>query len=753
MKDFSALVTVVVQMKKNHFPDIDTLNPEQFEVFVGDLLQKCGWKNIVRTQPGRDYQWGDGGVDYICERNGKRFAVEAKHVESAEKKIAVSALNQVVTGAELIGIKRRLLITNGFFTKEVESRSISLGVELVDRNALKSMWESEFAEMGRKIRPRTYQAAVSEEILDGVRSGKSRFLIQMATGLGKTYTCAFVIREAIQIKPRKVLFVAHQVEILTQSISAFKNVLGIGSVSYSMSYEGRPIEDTDVVFATFATLYTRRKELEQCGFDVVVIDEAHHTPAKTYSAVLDCLNPEILIGMTATPHRLDGKDVFEIFGGSDGHVGKYDLAWALRHGHLAYPKYKVLIDDLTDKDIHDLDVTLGKSDINQRIFLHRRDDKIIEILMENLNEVSQIESHFSPKGIVYCRSIAHIESLLPHFDPGAATFVHSRQQWSQRRESIRQFREGEFKFILTCDLFNEGIDIPETNVLVFLRPTTSQSIFLQQLGRGLRKTATKSHVYVYDFVGSVEGLKCLNALRSKVSKTRVESESLAENEDGFESHVIHDYQLEVDFTDKAAKVMDLVESLEVNLKAQDDLIDTLRNTLASSEHPVLPDEYFEKVAISPDQVSVYFSSFFEYLCCVCSDDQVTQVVATELDRVIEEFKAAYNSEPQERQLIDITSFSGLPLVTEAELSVILSQSSEVNSSLADAPGSPSESNVQEEDGVMEITLEQKARNLASELGLGVLSVEDIHALNPEQKSRIQSSFGSTLLFLSLLKSD
>jgi len=217
----------------------------------------------------------------------------------------------------------------------------------------------------------------------------------------------------------------------------------------------------------------------------------------------------------------DNKDVLAFFGGSAGHVGKYDLAWALRHNKLAFPKYLVLLDDLDQSRINQLDKGMSISDLDQRLFLHKKDEEVVRIIEKTVQD----KKIPNLKGIVFCRSITHINYLIQFFPAGSATFVHSKMTDQQRWQNIRDFREGNYRYILVRDLFNEGIDIPETNLLVFMRYTGSHTVWLQQLGRGLRKTPNKDYVHVLDFVGSLERLNEVHQRTKRVNSVPIDKDN------------------------------------------------------------------------------------------------------------------------------------------------------------------------------------------------------------------------------------
>jgi len=727
------------------FSEIDHLSPLEFEHYVAELFTSLDWRDMHLTKPGQDRTWGDGGVDLVATRNGRRFAFEVKHRSDGKSRIGVDALNQLVAGAELLGIRMRVLVTNAYFTKEVHSRAVQLGVDLVDRDELKSLVESGLAELGRRIQPRTYQKAVVDEVRGKITEGNSEFLLEMATGLGKTYTCAFLVRDYINRNgAKKMLFVAHQKELITQAVRSFRNVFGLDGPSLSACLDGELVKQTDFVFATFQTLHSQRDSLEDYGFDILVVDEAHHIAARTFAEVKASLSPELTIGMTATPYRLDGADVLGAFGGASGHVGRYGLAWALKHGHLARPRYHVLADDLDEQKLHSLDFSASIADLNKRLFLHRRDDQIVQMLEENVQSAQRVNTDFSPQAIVYCRSVRHIDSLLSHFRPGTATAVHSGMNRGQREACIRAFREGEYSYILTCDLFNEGVDIPETNTLVFLRPTSSPTIFLQQLGRGLRKTKKKRECHVFDFVASLENLSLLNRLQDEIETTPIEIANLAQAEDGFEENEEHhDYSLNVNFSRQAARIDEIVRDLSLKLASARDLSLDYETRSTSAGAPLSAPEYFASSQYRPEQVAALFGSFLDLIRqSTLTADDIEDFLAG-VKTIALDWKARYGVSPDRGALVRSTEYEGLPLITLDDEEEILTSMREERV-ISNVANRPSETAQPPE------PTKVRAEHLAYELGLSSNPI-DLTQLSEEEKQRIKSEFGGIRLFTALLR--
>ena len=659
------------------FKKIDSLSPSDFEIFVRDVFVAAGWSDATITKVGQEFQHGDGGVDIFAYKAKRKFAIEVKQ-RTVGITVDIKALNQLVTGAKLANVTNMILVTNSYFTSEVKVRALRLGVELIDRDSLQNLWIEKHSEIGREIKPRTYQETVIDDSLTRFNAGKNRLLIEMATGLGKTYTVAHLVKRILQQgKFKRVLFLAHQVEILLQSVTAFKNVLGIGTYSFSACFGGANPEDTDFVFGSFDTLFSKIASLEKETFDIVIVDEAHHTPANTYSKVVDHFHPQLLVGLTATPFREDKKDILAFFGGSEGHVGKYDLAWALRHNKLAFPKYLVLLNDLDQSRIDQLDKGMSISDLDQRLFLHKKDEEVVRIIEKTVQD-KQIPNL---KGIVFCRSITHINYLIQFFPAGSATFVHSKMTDQQRWQNIRDFREGSYRYILVRDLFNEGVDIPETNLLVFMRYTGSHTVWLQQLGRGLRKTPNKDYVQVLDFVSSLERLNEVYQLTKRVNSISVEEENwepaLRDTKE-----TVHNSSLEVNYSQSAAQVLQLIEELQYRLKSRMQATELLRRYYEYNNNiPALNEVESVLADITADQIATHFDSYFGYLEAALTKQYDQSFFRTLCLDYALQFYQQNDICPTFKAISLANQFNGLLACSESEVKFLLGNENELESYL------------------------------------------------------------------------
>jgi superfamily II DNA or RNA helicase len=330
----------------------------------------------------------------------------------------------------------------------------------------------------------------------------------MASGLGKTVTAALDVKTWLSRHGGRVLYLCHQKDILEQAKATFEAVLGPRyKYGYFHGHE-RSHRGATVVFASFQTMHTSRKLFGRNAFTYIVVDESHHGQAETYLPTLEYFKPKFLLGITATPDRRDLRDIRKIYGSE---VFSLPLETALARGLLARVDYRLLTDDLQNLDV--LNTPIGRLSVrylNKKLFVPRRDEEIGRIIRRHMRRID------SPRVMVFCASIKHCEALAKHMPESVA--LHSHLTHSEQSARLRMFRDGLVNVVLTVDKFNEGVDIPEANLIVFLRSTSSRTIFFQQLGRGLRKVRGKEKVVILDFVANCERLQIINDLWEKLGK-------------------------------------------------------------------------------------------------------------------------------------------------------------------------------------------------------------------------------------------
>lgn len=339
-----------------------------------------------------------------------------------------------------------------------------------------------------EIQPREVQTLALVE-LDRLRQdGETRALVVAATGLGKTFLAAFDAREAT-----RVLFIAHREELLRQAESAFSKVYPTRTRGWLG--DGRDELDREIVFASIQTL-SRAEHLsrpELARFDYVVVDEFHHAAADSYLRVLEQLKPRFLLGLTATPFRGDQRDLLSL---CDGNLAyQVGLLEAIAFGWLVPFRYHGIADVVTYTD--DL-LTSRKTYDTAKLTLRFNTTERAALVL------SHHRVHAGRAALGFCVSIEHADFMAAQFQAAGvpAAAVHSGAGSMDRVEAVRQLANGQLAVLFTVDLFNEGVDIPVVDLVMFLRPTESMTIYLQQLGRGLRLRDGKAFLTVLDFIGN-----------------------------------------------------------------------------------------------------------------------------------------------------------------------------------------------------------------------------------------------------------
>lgn len=338
-----------------------------------------------------------------------------------------------------------------------------------------------------EITPRAAQILALEALDSTYAEGYDQAMVVMATGLGKTYLAAFFARSF-----GRVLFIAHREEILLQAKKSFQHVLPNQSGGlYNAAYKDA---DSDFVFASIYTLGMKkhRERFDPEAFDLIVVDEFHHAAAKSYQAVLAYFQPKFLLGITATPHRLDGKDVYAICGGNVAY--QIHFIEAIQRGWLCPFHYYGVYDETDYSQM----TWLGNHYDEQELLAAQLKDGMASHIYEAWN------AHRQTRTIAFCSSIAQADFLARQFrDRGVRTVsLHSRAKELSREEAIRRLERQELDVIFTVDLFNEGVDIPPVDTLLFVRPTESLAIFTQQIGRGLRLHPDKTACVIIDLIGN-----------------------------------------------------------------------------------------------------------------------------------------------------------------------------------------------------------------------------------------------------------
>jgi superfamily II DNA or RNA helicase/HKD family nuclease len=351
------------------------------------------------------------------------------------------------------------------------------------------------------VRPYPYQQEILER-LDAERTvhGRHHNLVMMATGTGKTVVAGLDYRRLRRSGVNSLLFVAHQERILRQSRAVFRQILRDGTFGELFVGGDKPSEWRHV-FASVQSLHRLNlDEVDPARFDMVIVDEFHHAEAPTYQRLLKTLRPRILLGLTATPERADGLDIWHWF---DGHTAVELRLWEALERQLLSPFQYFGVHD--DVDLNAVQWRRGRGyDVTELENVYTGDDARVRIILEAVRNTLDVR-HM--KGLGFCVSIKHADFMATRFERAGipAVSLHSQVSSEIQRAAVEQLERGDLKMLFTVDLFNEGVDLPTVDTILMLRPTESATIFLQQLGRGLRLADDKACLTVLDFIGGQNG--------------------------------------------------------------------------------------------------------------------------------------------------------------------------------------------------------------------------------------------------------
>ena len=349
-----------------------------------------------------------------------------------------------------------------------------------------------------EIRPEPFQSRLLELIELSRLQGHHRNLLVSATGTGKTVMAALDYQRLRARLPRaRLLFVAHRKEILDQSLATFRHALRDASFGELWVGGDRP-DHFEHVFASIQSLSTRGLDhLPRDHFDVVIIDEFHHAAAPTYKVLLDHLLPRELLGLTATPERGDDEPILQWF---DGRIAAELRLWDAIDQHRLVPFAYYGIADATD--YRQISWRRGRGyDPQELSNLVTGDQVLARRIIANVAKI--VPNPGSMRALGFCISVAHARFMADEFNAAglAAIAVSADTPRDERRQALQALEAGDLRVVFSVDLFNEGVDIPSVDTLLLLRPTDSSTVFLQQLGRGLRRESNKSLCTVLDFVG------------------------------------------------------------------------------------------------------------------------------------------------------------------------------------------------------------------------------------------------------------
>ena len=479
--------------------DLELANPNWFERQVARALFLLGWSGVRHVGS----SW-DGGADVVGRVGDERWVVQVK---ANRRQSSYDGVRDLERAGARYNARHGLAVARGWWSESAKSLAKQYGdrVQLYSGAELVRVVESHcpvFVPTYRALH--SFQEEAVREIHLRRKNGDPSALIAMATGLGKTVVAAeFTVGSQNDDLPGRVLVLAHSQDILQQSERSFWQHLPKTISTHQLNGSERPFRFDGITFATFQTMDSilRTGDMDIPGFDIVIVDECHHAGAPSYRYVLDELNPEFLVGLTATPWRTDEVSLRDMFGDP---VYSKSIIEAMNEGWLSEIDYRLLADNIAWDDLLPLTgTTLSIRQLNSRLFLPQLEEAVVGKIQEHWADIGK------PRALVFCKTIHSAERMATAVNArgfARAEVLSSRTGTGNRRIDreikLMRFENGEIDILCGVDIFNEGIDVPDVNLLVFLRVTHSRRIFIQQLGRGLRWQQGKV-VRVLDFVSDI----------------------------------------------------------------------------------------------------------------------------------------------------------------------------------------------------------------------------------------------------------
>lgn len=447
---------------------------------------------------------GDLGADAVGVFKGKRWVLQAKYRGSGG--VDSEGAREAINAAAEYEADISVLAANTYFSADAyqfqkEQKELGFDLRLWNGKYLLDFFGKlpEFSKKKRELRDYQAEAIDAVELQRG--RGERHALVVMATGLGKSMIANQLMANELRRNPhQEVLVLAHMNDLVRQLEQSSWSQLP-KSVSTHLWTDGeKPAYRGGVVFATWqsvAAALQRGEEGLRSRYGLVIVDEAHHAPSHAFSRLLADLNPSFLVGLTATPWRGDDRDLRALFGEP---AYTCDIVTGMQRGFLATVDYRMLTDGIDWEEVSRASLQgLTVTDLNRHLLVPERDIGMVEAICNKMREIE------SPRALAFCRSIEHAERLQPLFAARGirAALMHSQLPRELRFKNLSGFRLGKIDMLISIEMLNEGIDVPDVNLVAFMRVTHSRRIFLQQLGRGLRVSPAKKKVVVLDFVADI----------------------------------------------------------------------------------------------------------------------------------------------------------------------------------------------------------------------------------------------------------
>jgi len=493
---------------------------QAFERGIARMLAHSGWE--INELVGGS---GDHGADIIAayrddSGNLIEYIYQAKFSEN-NKPISVDIIGDLKRAMEYYEIDRGVAVSNRPITdsQNLKLQTLRNTGYNIETFLSKSVYDtytqlSPWADERRALKQ--YQAEALSKLQQAFSRGDKQGLICLATGLGKTFVAASFLRWLYENNQNiNVLILANSKSLVEQFDRSIWSNLPKWISTHLVYDSEKPAFLEGVTLSTFQSFNDFHKKSNDFYYDVVIVDEAHHTPADTYLSVIRKLEPKFLLGLTATPFRKDERDVTEVFGQP---LIYYSVYKALQKGYLAKVDYQLHNDNI-DQDwiTHNSKKGHTIKQLNKKIFIPERDESICEKIYQTWTE-RKLE-----RGIIFCNSSEHAERieilLRVNFNVAVWSLTTRVKDSRERAKRLREFRTGKCRLLTCYDMLNEGVDVPDVDYIVFLRVTHSRVYFLQQLGRGLRHKEGKT-LLVQDFVADIRRLKRIKSFQNEFEEAR-----------------------------------------------------------------------------------------------------------------------------------------------------------------------------------------------------------------------------------------
>ena len=514
-------------------PLLEAGGPYNFTRQIQRLLPLLGFVDVVNIDGAEDM-----GGDVIGRLKGADWVFQAKWKMKGGT-VSESAVDEVVNAMRAYGIDRGVVVTNGQFTRGARDRVATMmranvQVSLWDINQLATLYAAA-ATMVKQFTLHEYQQRAVSSAWAGLEYER-RALVYLATGLGKTVVAGRLVTKFLKRAAQaRVLVIAHTSDLVEQLERSMWRDIPKDVPTRMVSGQSKP---DDLPGVTFAVLPTAADYVSK-GFkpDLLIVDEAHHVGETGHYAEIFRRLPDVpRLGVTATPWRGDQFDIESVFGEP---VVTVSISEGMRLGYLAGVHYRLFSDNIDWAFVHDAsEHDYSIKDLNKRLFIPERDEAIRDHLLGVWDQV------VNPRAIVFCQTIQHAEAMAEMLSRvpgwGSTQAVHGGLKKRERRARILDFRAGTSPILTSVDLLNEGVDVPDVNILVFARVTHSRRIFVQQLGRGLRLADDKEVVEVLDFISDVRRLAEVQELSEQVGADDLEQVSVPRNSFEFTDNKVQD---------------------------------------------------------------------------------------------------------------------------------------------------------------------------------------------------------------------